>query len=63
MGDLNRRLDRLEGRCPPRCRGCSGVPVIVLIDGLGPRPAIPTPCPECGTVPFVIEAVKPAGAS
>lgn len=62
MGELIRRLDRLEQRYPARCAGCGGAGPVVILDELA-HEAEPVACPSCGARPLVIEAVPPVGRS
>ena len=60
MGELGRRLERLEAASGPPCATCAARPVFIM----GDMPA-PSTCPECGAaiVPrtFTIDIDRAAG--
>ena len=60
MGELGRRVERLEGISRPPCRGCAARTVFIM----GEMPA-PSTCPECGAAivarAFTIDIDRAAG--
>jgi DNA-directed RNA polymerase subunit RPC12/RpoP len=57
---LKQRLEKLTQRYRPTCLECGGLAPIVIVDDIHPT-EVPAPCPECGSRPLVIEAVRPEG--
>ncbi len=62
MGELGRRLDKLEERYPAsRCGTCAGRGLIILRESTDLSDPERGVCPECKGPPFVIEVVDPTG--